>query len=176
MSAHDYTPQQALEFLMRSLREKDSELAAQIQAVVDVGKDVEETEQSRGRRKRSRSYRRTVPYAYEEALRVAMDALRSYFIEQPLLVDSCLDNMAASVLEAPRSDRHRWQSPRERSVSVDPESKGKQKEVEIEVRTETQISQTSRETLEFQRVDLALVEEQRRNLTKLSSLLDFEEQ
>ena len=128
MSAHDYTPQQALEMLMRSLQEKAGELAAQVQAAVDAGKDVEETEQSRGRRKRSRSYRKTVPYEYEEALRVALDALRSYFIEQPLFVDSCLDNMAASVLEARRSDRHPWPNPKERRVNIDAESKGKEKE------------------------------------------------
>ena len=68
MSAHDYTQQQAFEMLMSRLREKDLEMAGQIQAVVDAGKDVEETELSRGRRKRSRSYRKTVPYSYVREL------------------------------------------------------------------------------------------------------------
>jgi hypothetical protein len=45
---------------------------------VDAGKDVEETEPSGGRRKRNvRAYRKTVPYTYEEALRVAVNALAS---------------------------------------------------------------------------------------------------
>ena len=95
MAANEYTPQQAFEVLMNHLRKRDGQLATHIQAVVDAGKDVDETQQVGQRRKRSRSYRRTVPYSYEEASLVALDALQAYFVEQPLFIDSCAKNMAA---------------------------------------------------------------------------------
>jgi hypothetical protein len=75
MSAHDYSPQDAFELLMRKLTERDRDLATQVQAVVDEGKDVEETEVVGSRRRRSRVYRKTVPYSYDEALRAALKAL-----------------------------------------------------------------------------------------------------
>ena len=127
------TPQQALEIpVMRSLQAKDHELAAQIQAVVDAGKDVEETEQSRGRRKRSRSYRKTMPYTYEEGLRVALDALRSYFVEQPLFVDSCLNTRRLQPFLR-RPGVMATQGPVFK-VAADAESQGKEKEVAVELR------------------------------------------
>ncbi len=54
MAHHEYTPQQALELLMREINERDKELAARVQEVVDAGKDVEEAEPSTGRRLRRR--------------------------------------------------------------------------------------------------------------------------
>lgn len=175
MSAHDYTPHEALDTLMRSLRARNSELAAQIQAVVDAGKDVQETEPSRGRRKRSRSYRKTQPYSYEEALQAALGALRSYFVEQPHFINSCLDNMVGATVERPRRDRHAWLNPKERTMIGDPESRGQEKEVDIELRTETQISEPSQEVFRFKRVEETLLEEQQQNIIRLSSLFDFKE-
>src|ERR1035438_4281644 len=107
MSNHDFTPQQALELLMRKLGERDGQLVAQVQASVDAGKDVLETEPRTDRRKKPRVYRRTVPYSYDEAFRVAVDALAAYFIEQPLFIKSCLDNMAQSVQIGRASCRER---------------------------------------------------------------------
>jgi hypothetical protein len=107
MSSHDYAPQVALELLMRKLAERDSELAAHVRAVVDQGRDVQEIEPpTRGRAKKSRLYRKTVPYPYDEALSVALNALAAYFIEQPLFVDSCLDNMRKTAVGAPKGFRY----------------------------------------------------------------------
>jgi hypothetical protein len=90
MPVHDYSPQEAFALLIRKLTEQDKDLAARVQAVVDEGKDVEETEFIGSRRKKTRLYRKTMPYSYEEALQAALKALESYFIGQPLFASSCL--------------------------------------------------------------------------------------
>ncbi|MGB8481358.1 MAG: hypothetical protein WCE63_21335 [Acidobacteriaceae bacterium] len=73
MAAHDYPPQEAFALLMRKLMERDKDLAAQVQAVVDEDKDVEETELAGSRRKRTRVYQKTMPYSYDEALQAALN-------------------------------------------------------------------------------------------------------
>jgi hypothetical protein len=71
MSNHEYTPQAALELLMRKLSERDTALATEVRAVLDQGKDIQESEASnRGRKNKYTVYRKTVPYPYEEALRL----------------------------------------------------------------------------------------------------------
>jgi len=44
MSEHSYTAQEALEVLLAKLRARDESLAAHVQAAIDVGKDVSDTE------------------------------------------------------------------------------------------------------------------------------------
>src|SRR5690242_17055824 len=94
MSSHEYSPQQALDVLMRKLQARDETLAAQVQSAIDAGKDVTETERATDRRKKDRVYRKTVPFTHDEALQVALDALQANFVEQPLFVDSAADNLA----------------------------------------------------------------------------------
>ena len=77
MPALEYTPQQALEILMKKLGSRDEALAAQIQAAIDAGKDVSETEPAIDRRKKARVYRKTVPFTHEEALQIALYRLNS---------------------------------------------------------------------------------------------------
>lgn len=92
MNIHDYTPQQALDALMKQLRARDNLLASRVQAVVDAGKDISETEPAIDRRKKPRIYRKTVPFSHEEALQAAIDAFQAYFLEQPLFANSAADN------------------------------------------------------------------------------------
>jgi hypothetical protein len=174
MPHHDYTAQQALGLLMKLIAERNRDLATQIQTVVDTGRDVEETEPSMGRRKRSRSYRKTVPYTFEEALQVALSALRAYFIEQPLLLNSCLQNFDGTLIEA-RGQRppHSRQWDATKDINVAQNSLGQSKEVEIELRTETQLSKLERETFPLHVVDPTQIGEEQKNLAILSGLFDF---
>jgi hypothetical protein len=172
MAVNEYTPQQAFELLMKHLRARDEQLATHIQAVVDAGKDVDETQQLGQRRKRTRSYRRTVPYSYQEALHVALEALRASFIEQPLFFASCAKNMAATELGSHRPSRDRWQAVEERNGDSI-ESIGKRKKIEIELRTETQISEPNQEMIELRELDVTQIEQQQNNLAHLQQLVDF---
>ncbi|MGA2050836.1 MAG: hypothetical protein ABSG96_24330 [Terracidiphilus sp.] len=173
MSINEYTPQQAFEVLMTHLRKRDEQLATHIQAVVDAGKDVDETQQVGKRRKRSRSYRRTVPYDYEEALQAALDALQAYFVEQPLFIASSAKNMAATELGNTQPSRTRWQAVEGHWDEVVSKSVNERKRIEIELRTETQISERNEEMFELQEIDVTQIEEQQKNVAQLRNLLDL---
>jgi hypothetical protein len=173
MADQEYGPREALELLMRKLNQRDTELATRVQAVVDAGKDVEETEPSTGRRKKNaRVYRKSVPYTYGEALQVAINALTAYFVEQPLLVESCLDNMAHAVLGA-KHQRYYWSADKTQPLGIVPNTGNREKVVQIELRTETQISRPDQETQELARVPAKQIQEEQANLTKLREIVEL---
>ena len=149
MSTHDYTPEQALEVLMQKLGSGDEQLAAEIRAAIDTGKDVAESEPS-SRRKKPRTYRKTVPFSYEEALQVAISALQAHFIEQPLFANSCAANMSRAAIGTPRDPRHATFGRSGRSVDLTVQAEGEEKTVMIELQTETQISRSEQSRNEGQ--------------------------
>ena len=100
MARHDYSPREALTLLMNKLIDRDADLAREIRAAVDAGKDVEERETTGRGRKKTRVYRRAVRLTDEEALQVAANALRAHFVEQPLFVNSAADNFRAAAIDA----------------------------------------------------------------------------
>src|SRR6267378_3581905 len=179
MNGQDYTPEDALNILMAKLRANDSELAIEIQAAIDQGKDIQQTEPAKGRKK-AREYRKTVPFSRQEALQVAINALNAYFVEQPLFRNSCQDNIAQAVVGKPRRQRYTWE--REISFAADMESQGKEKAIEIELVTETQLPsdttavQLHQETWKIERVTTEGIQEQQRNLARVRELMRFEDQ
>lgn len=173
MAVNEYTPQQAFEVLINHLRKRDGQLATHIQGVVDAGKDVDETQQV-GRRKRSRSYRRTVPYSFEEALQVALDALQAYFVEQPLFIDSCAKNMATTEVGSTPLSRNRWQAVEGHNDEAAIETIGQRNRIEIELRTETQLSEPNQEMFELREIDVTQIDKQRSNIAQLKTFFNFE--
>jgi len=175
MPRHEYSPQQALEVLMMKLRARDELLSDQIQAAIDVGKDVSETEPSTDRRKKDRVYRKTVRFSHEEALQIALSALQAYFVEQPLFVASASDNLAQATVGVPTLQRFRHQSHNEDSEPVSLKGQGEEKTIVIETQTETQLSKTAEETVPLKRVAKEQIEEQRHNIKNLREMTDFSE-
>jgi hypothetical protein len=166
------TAEVAFAVLMRKVREKDAELAARVQAAVDAGKDVEETEPfPGGRKEKLRSYRKTIPYSYKEGFQVALDALAAYFVEQPLFINSSLDNIAQAALERPNRLIHNLPADKRPTNWFAEETKGREKPVEVEVRLATQISQPTEETFTVRRVPQEQLQEQQRNLNGLLIVL-----
>ena len=168
---------------MRKLSERDTALAIEVRAVLDQGKDIQESEtSSRGRRKKNRVYRKTVPYPYDEALQVAVNALAAWFVEQPMFVDSCLKNMARVPLGSLRGFRYPSSPKKSNAVEILPGTETHEKDVRIELRTETQLSaaiEPASPILEMQRLNPVSPDqmaEQRKNLTRLKELIDFREQ
>jgi hypothetical protein len=183
MSIHEYTPQAALELLMRKLAERDPALTAQVRAVVDQGKDIQESESaSRGRKKRFRVYRKTVPYPYDEALQVAVKALAACFVEQPMLIDSCLKSMAQTPVGSPRGFGYPRSAEKGIAVDILPGTEMEEKDVRIELRTETQLfaaiepSPPMHEMQPLSPVPPDQIAQQLRNLARLKALLDFREE
>jgi hypothetical protein len=183
MSSHEYAPQEALELLMRKLAERDSELADHVGAVVNQGRDVQEIEPSaRGRKRRSRVYRKTVPYPYDEALLVALNALAACFVEQPLFVESCLSSMSKAPVGSLKGFRYDRSVEKSTPVGILPGTESSEKDVRIELRTETQlpaeiqISPPMQDTQTLHRFPADQIAEQRANLERLKGLLNFRDQ
>jgi hypothetical protein len=174
MPSQEYNPQQALELLMSKLRSRDEELATEIQAAIDAGKDVTETEPVPGSRK-EHAYRRTVPYSPEEALQVAVDALRAYFVEQPMFLDAVADSLAHSAIGIPTGRRTTFQMLKNEREPLSLEGEGTEKAIEIEIQTETQVLRAGEETLPMRRIPTKQIEEQRQQINRLRELLKFEE-
>src|SRR6266568_7733404 len=172
MPIHEYNPQQALESLMAKLKSRDEELAAEVQAAIDAGKDVAETEPIPGRRKRH-VYRRTVPFSSGEALQIALNVLQAYFVEQPLFVDSAANELANAGVGV-RYQRQDFPRPNiEESESVSIQGVGEEKSIEVEIQTETQILRAGEETLRLPRVATPMIEEQWQQVRHLRELIDF---
>lgn len=177
MQANQYTAQQALDLLMKKLLARDEALAAQVQAAIDVGKDVSETEPATDRRKKARVYRKTVPFTHEDALQIALDALQAYFVEQPLFVDSAADSLAKSAIGVPKNDLPSWAfSPAVAASEPEPltlKGTNEEKAVEIEMQTETQLSRTGEETIPLKRMSKEQIGVQRHRIDDLRKLTKF---
>jgi|ERR1035441_2548306 hypothetical protein len=173
---HEYTPEQALRKLIEKLTSADAALLAQVLAVVNAGKDVKEIE--RNGKKKSRFYRHTVPYSPEEALQVSLEVLRAHFIEQPLLMNSCHDNMAKAALGVEESRSSSLGSEKE---SVRVEATTAEKAVEIELQTGMEIIPAETALTDGQgtqplgRVSAVVLKQQQENLDRLRELVDFTE-
>lgn len=181
MSKHDYTPDQALELLIQKVNERNPALAVEVRAAVNAGRDVQETEQvrKRGGKMKSLSFRRTVPFSTEQALEVALEALKAHFVEQPLFANSVLDDMAQSAFGVVEAGSQ--QSPSKQTI-LKAQGRGEQKAVEIELRTETQLlsdthmATTQPDTFRIGRVPAELIEDQKTNVRKLRELFNFNEE
>jgi hypothetical protein len=170
MPNHDYSPREALDLLLRTIRRREPELEVQLQAVIDAGKDVVETEPA-SVRSAIRQYRKTVRFSDEEALRMAVDALQAHFVEQPLFVQSAVRNFTAAAV-----GRHRepWDGDwLQRQEPTGDEGIGTTKELVIEVRTETQITDAEEQTVRLQLATDKQIEEQSNHIKGLLELIDF---
>jgi hypothetical protein len=170
---NEYTPEQALEVLISKVKIRDVMLAAQVQAAIDIGKDIAETERSTNRRQKSRTYRKTVPFTHYEALEVAIQVLRAHFIEIPLFINSAALNFKQAALGVPEQRGGLPLVGGVESEQLTSKDEGENKELEVELQTETQISTPARQTFPLEPVAANLIEEEAENLLSLADLLNF---
>lgn len=175
MSNHEYTPEQALEVLLRKLRERDATLEGIVRAPIDAGQDIIVTEPRRNGRGKPRIYRQTVPFTHEEALQVALDVLRAYFVELPLFINSTTENFKTAAVGIPRHQATPSRRAENEPERVEKEAQGIAKDVEIELETATQISRTPRETMPLEPLERLQVDDQLANLTRLAEAVYFNE-
>lgn len=155
MPTHDYSARDALELILRKIAERDKDLGAEVRRAIDEGKVVELQQESTDRRRRPHRYRKTVPYTPEEALRVTLNVLNAYFVEQPLLANSALANFF----------------PPTSAEDTSPRSNDR---LEIEAQTETKVLPEGQETVPIVRIDPTQIDEQRHLLANLGNLLTFD--
>lgn len=200
MASHEYSPREALELLLRKVRERDADLAIGLETVIDAGKDIFEKETRHtekmpkeyasppvddlaagqgafGAKKKPREYRKTVRFSDEEALDIALLALRAHFVEQPLLLTSAMSEFGKVALEPEGGqkvdaafDQHSSLSREDRPLSI---------EVEFEIQTETQAvpkdEQDDKQTVSLPPPEKEIFEQQRENIASLEDLLRFKE-
>ena len=170
MPSHDYSPREALELLLRTVKERAPELANNLQSAIDAGKDVSEREATI-ERKKSRTYRKTVPLTDEEALLIVMSSLRAYFVEQPLFANSAIREFT----DAPLAAHPDPQELASRNSPLKPtEGVGLEKQLQVELQTATQISETGEQTARLSSTSQDLLMEQQANLKRLLEALTFD--
>ena len=170
MASHEYSPREALELLLQKVIDVDTELANVLQAAIDAGKDVLESEGQVDLKKQWR-YRKTVRFSDEEALRVAISIFEAHFIEQYLFVNSAVAEFELAGLDDSASLRKKsLYQPQAESV----EGALMQKRLEVELQTETRISRTDKQTVPLTLTDKELIDQQKRNLRRLSELVAFD--
>ena len=162
---NDFTDRDALEVLVRRLRERSTELALSVQSAIDEGKD--EVEEPVGWRREGRPYRRTVRLSEREALLVAIRVLRAHLIEQPMLAAAANADFTSAAVGA--GER------KEITPTGSTEGIGALKKIEIEVRTETQISESRDETFGLVGVGEDEIRAQQENLKRLADVLGVTE-
>jgi hypothetical protein len=174
MPRHGYNAEDALKLLLRKVGQIDRDLAVQLHAAINEGKDIRETEYLAANR--VRTYRRKLPYTHEEALQVALQVLNAYFIQQPQFANSVHDDLFRSALGTPRQSRS--------SRTIDelvPASSDNDKAVSIELRTETELTPgdvvtgAGEDMQNRGRVPASTIEEQLGNLARLAELTSFED-
>ena len=173
MPSHEYTPQQALELLLRRLTTQETTLAQEVQAAIDTGKDIEETERAIPGRRKPRVYRRTIALSFEEALQVALNILQAHFVEQPLFVFSQADNFAKAAIGSPTQENFGWNVGNLESQHPSLEAEGTEKAVEVQMQPETRISSITDAPIPLKPAPEEQINEQIRNIQHLRDLTDF---
>jgi hypothetical protein len=175
MSDHDYNAQQALGLLMLKVRSRDVLLADSIQEAIDEGKDISETEPPRDRRQKPRSYRKTVPFTHEEALEVAIRALKAHFVEVPLFINSAVADFTYSAIGIPQQKQAVPLIGIDEPEIVVEQAQGEPKEIDMELQPETRLSGAELTPLRLKPISVDRIEEQKENLRRLSDMFEFDE-
>lgn len=169
MAQHEYSAQEALALLLERLESEDPNLASEVRASIDAGRDVVEREPGRGRRRRGWEYRRTVALTPEEALIAALEVLQAYFIEQPLFFNSLSEDFATAALApATTFGDQPFLASGDSLASI-----GQDKEIVITLQPETQISTGAQDQILVTRVSDSLIVSQQEHLSALRQLFDF---
>ena len=170
MAPHEYSSQEALELLLRMVEDKDANLAKALHTAIDAGKDVWESEVPANQKKR-RKYRKTVSFTDEEALGVAIDTLKVYFVEQPSFTNTAIDEFAVAALDV---GANMWREPFDQPQVESTGGVPIEKRLEVETRTETQISPTDKQTDHLIPTDKELIDQQKENIKRLYELVAFD--
>jgi hypothetical protein len=168
MSASSPTAGQTLEYLLQALSKRDESLAQVVRNAIDAGKDIEEVEGLGTNRRKRRVYRKVVRFTDEEALRVALDALRACLVELPFFINSAVEDFKAAAIGASVDYHH---TVTERSLrAIEKPAGSHQGILEVELQTATQVSPAARQTQRLEAVSLSTVEEQRNRVQEIAHL------
>jgi flagellar motor switch protein FliM len=167
LSPHEYTSQEALDLLLKKLSESDESLLQDIEESINFGKDVQK--EDRNFTGRVRTYRKIEPLSAEEALIVAFKALRAYFLEISLIIESANDNFVDTVSAPTNANIFEDNT----ALQLFGNQWGQTKNLELEMTVETQITPSIEEILTLKPENRDLISQQRENLKRLEGLINF---
>ena len=155
MDTDKFSPEEALAILMEGLRKKSEELASEVQNANDSGTaDFLGTTDKQTRPRASSRRGPLRPLSHEEAVEVALHVLQSYFIEQPLLEKSAVENLTFP----------------DASEEIPPSPPVEEVTFEFDFRTETQMEEVDEHLFRLKGEEETSIEQQRQNLASLREL------
>lgn len=133
---HDYTEKQALDLLLSKIEKAAPELHRRVLAVINQGQDIEvEEPQLEDGRKKPHSYQKTEPYSDKEALKMALDVMKTHLIESREVINAALKDFQSAMILAPGEKPFRRHIENGGFMEDEP-GKGTSKVIEIEAEPE----------------------------------------
>jgi len=173
MPAHDYTPREALDLLLKKMQERFPSLYDRMKDAIDAGRDVQEKESDT--RPRGRTYRKNVPYTDPEALVVALEVLESHLIESRKLIDAA-NTEFTKVFVAPAKPAEAKGQDAKDLGGEEVRNKDEAKTIEIEVEPETVLEKVNRPNVSLKSTASAELEQLESLFQELKKLIDFTEE
>ncbi|MBN9489438.1 MAG: hypothetical protein J0H44_19555 [Alphaproteobacteria bacterium] len=179
MATQGYSSSDALARLLAKVGERLPDVAQEIQAAIDLGKDVEIPDAATGGgRRKSRVFRRKEALTDREALSLAVAALRAYCVELPLFVKSTADNFRSAVVGARKTER--TSEAVDLAFEIQVTGEDSEKAVEIASQTETQKPEGRSQPLKPEAERLTpmapdAIEQQKDRLKRLVDLVNFDD-
>ncbi len=172
MAKNDFTFEEALQAILRRLRVNAFEgvrrLADEIEIIIDRGTldNVDQTIESQMIRK-TKKVLKARSLTDQEALEVAINFLRAYFLDLPMIVASIETEFAQAGFS---SDNDVEDGSK---IAIDMESVGIPKAIAIELETETTRFKEGRELATLPDVNEELIQGQKKNFALLQQLLEI---
>jgi hypothetical protein len=156
--------------LIDRLRKFDESLAQSVEEAINSGKDVLIPEPNTAGKK-PRKYRKIERFSDEEALKVALNVLESFFIEMPMMIESANAELANAATG--RISRNIVPYGANESPDIEKIDIGKPKSLQITLRTETQLFINDETFLELRPVQRDEISQQKDKLARLEAILNF---
>jgi hypothetical protein len=172
MADNDFTHEEALQAILRRLRANQSDgirkLADEIESIIDQGRldSVDQTIEAIGA-KTSKKVLKARSLTDLEALEVAVNLLRTYFLELPMIISSLEEEFSMTGYES------EFELGYEDAVRLNSDTVGKLKRVQIEVTTETTRFKDTLELIDLPKVAEDAIESQTENFEQLRRLLNL---
>jgi len=168
---HDYSPSDALARILTKARDRSPQLAQEIQAAIDLGKDVTVTDSAS---RRTRIFRQKQTLSDQEAIEAALAVLRAYYLEFPLFVSSASTNFKKAAIGAAVAEGQIRRSTTGGTIF----GEGADKELQVAGQTETQRIELESDPLKGELEQLVpptdqFIEHQRERMNRVANLVRF---
>jgi len=177
MNEKHYSLTEALELLIKKVTDFDQDLGKTLEVAITGGKDVLESEPPQDRRRKSQKYRKATPYSEEEAIGVALNVLKSAFIELPTIINETLKSFEeAEIVSTPAIRiRKRHILEEEKDTKKEPPKYSFQSPLAVDMTVETQLDSEQEDYAEIPWTDINGLNEVSTLIKELEYLIKHQE-